>query len=154
MKLIGEAEVKNMKKSNLFYRIILIVLVMTNIGTIIYGSWRELQWRYEMIGEAAYAGSLQAKVDYDHGQLKVFELVCDDKNHFSGKKDQFSGKKDGQFEVWYKNYYSFLGWPHKYGEGLFVKAYNASMQNQYKCSQKNEQKKTQDVNLGPSDKLE
>jgi hypothetical protein len=100
-----------------------------------------------MVGIASYAGTLQAKVDYNHGQLKIFELVCDGKN-------QFSGKKDGQFEVWYKNYYSVLGWPHKYGQGLFVKAYNAWMQNKYKCSQKNGQEKTQDVNLEPPDKLE
>jgi len=74
-----------------------------------------------MYGMASYAAASQASDDHKQGKLRLYELI-------ENGKHEFSGRYAGLFEIWYWPYYSSSGWPGKYTQEVFIKAYNSKMQ--------------------------
>jgi hypothetical protein len=82
-------------------------------------------WKEQVNILSCYRGTVVALDDFHCGNLRVFEL--------DGPHDmpQFSGRWDGDFEVWYAQYFP-IGDVDRYATEQFVEAYNRKMRYMHK----------------------
>jgi hypothetical protein len=97
------------------------ILIVASLGA--WGvrvSWIALRWETEMYGMATYAGALKASVDYANGKTRLYDLIANG-------REEYTGRRDGVFEIWTRPCYSDSGGPEKSTQGWFVSAYNSRM---------------------------
>jgi hypothetical protein len=90
------------------------------LGFLVRAHLQNHAWENEMFAMAALAGSLQARADYERGNLQLYEVAAD-------SEMKATGRSEGPFQIWTWPFHSMLGQPNKFAAEQFVKSYNTKM---------------------------